>query len=67
MLNTYKFKYKYQNGGIKVSGSGEVKAEAISEAKIAAEDGIAHSVGGDPANVAIISIRQVKDKKSRHE
>tara|TARA_R110000744_G_scaffold118299_1_gene220983 strand:+ start:989 stop:1201 length:213 start_codon:yes stop_codon:yes gene_type:complete len=66
MLNTYKFKFKYEANGQRAKGTGEVKAESIPEAKIVAENGVAQDFGGSTTDVAIVSIRQVNAKKKRH-
>ncbi len=65
MQNSYKFKFRYEHGGIRASGNGDVKAENIPEAIIIAENGVALDFKGSTADVSIISIRQVTVKKKR--
>lgn len=65
MLDTYKFKFKYANGGMKVSGNGSVKAECIDDAIFEAQNGVAKDLKGNADNVAITSISKVKAKSRK--
>lgn len=61
----YKMKFKYANDGIKVSGDGDCNGQDYDEALTNAQNGVAKSLNGDPANVVITSMTRFTPKKKK--